>query len=410
MRICLVNTFHYRRGGDCTYTFDLADLLRCKGHDVVHFAMKHQENVDSEYGEFFADHVDFGEAFRSRNPINRVRAFTRSLYSREARQKFGRLLDKTRPDVVHLQNFRRHLTFSVVGAAKERGLPVVFTAHDYDPICPNTLLQAKVRICTACNGRYFHKAALVRCKEDSLAGSLAIALEGTFTRFRKYYDLIDVIITPSAFARDRLVDCGFHPRKVRVVHNFIDTASYEPRYGGEGVIYFGRLVVEKGLDGLVRVAEGLPDVRFMLAGDGPERGRLEALAEELGVKCDSGNVEFLGYVDRSRLHRIVSATMCVAMPSIWYENFPYAVLEAFALGKPVVASNIGGMPEMIVHGETGLLVEPGSVRDLEGAIGYLLENPDRASKMGRKARLRVEREFDGEIHYERIMEIYDSLV
>ncbi len=409
MRICLVNTFHYRRGGDCTYTFDLADLLRSKGHEVVHFAMSHEENVDSEYSEFFVDQIDFGDAFRSANPIDRFRAFKRSLHSNEVRHKFGQLLDKTQPDVVHLQNFRRHLTFSVVRAAKERDLPVVFTAHDYDPICPNSLLLARGRICTACKGKHFYKAALVRCKENSLAGSLAIALEGTFTRLLKYYDLIDIIITPSAFARDRLVDCGFNPDRVRVVHNFIETSSYAPHYGGDGVIYFGRLVVEKGLDRLVRMAQGMPDVRIMLAGDGPERKRLEALSEELGVKSDTGNVEFLGYVDRGHLHRIVSKTMCVAMPSIWYENFPYTVLEAFALGKPVVASDIGGLPEMVADGETGLLFEPGSVRGLDGAIRYLQENPGRAEEMGRKARQRVEREFDGETHYGRIMEIYRSL-
>ena len=174
MRICLVNTYHYRRGGDCTYTFDLADLLRAKGHEVVPFAMKHRENVDSEYSRYFAEHIDFGEASRSANPLRRLGALARSLYSGEARAKFGRLLDETRPDIVHLQNFRRHLTFSVVREAKERGLPVVFTAHDYDPICPNSLLLARGQVCTACAGRRFYRAALVRCKENSLAGSLAV--------------------------------------------------------------------------------------------------------------------------------------------------------------------------------------------------------------------------------------------
>jgi glycosyltransferase involved in cell wall biosynthesis len=409
LRICLVNTFHYRRGGDCTYTFDLADLLTSKGHEVVHFAMKHRENVDSRQDEFFVDHVDFAEAFKSRNPIVRARAFVRSLYSREARRKFGNLLDKTRPDIVHLQNFRRHLTFSIVEEAKARGLPVVFTAHDYDPICPSSLLLAGGRICTACNGKHFYKAAFVRCKENSLAGSMAVALEGTFMRLRRYYDLIDVIITPSAFARTRLLDCGFDPDRVEVVHNFIDTGSYTPHLGGMGVIYFGRLVVEKGLDTLVRAARAVPDVPVKLAGDGPERGRLEALATELGVKSDKGNVEFLGYVERSRLHRIVGETMCVAMPSIWYENFPYTVLEAFALGKPVVASDIGGLPETVVDGKTGLLFEPGSERGLVGAIRYLVGNPDRAREMGRNARQRVEQEFDADTHYKRIMEIYASL-
>lgn len=410
MRVCLVNTFHYRRGGDCTYTFDLADLLRSKGHEVVHFAMKHDRNVASEYSDLFAEHIDFGEAFRSGNPLRSMQAFARSLYSGEARRKFARLLDRTRPDIIHLQNFRRHLTFSVVREAKDRGLPVVFTAHDYDPICPNSLLLARGSICTACNGKHFYKAAIVRCKENSLVGSLAIALEGTFARLRKYYDLIDIIITPSGFARDRLVECGFDRDRVRVVHNFINTTVYEPRYGGEGVIYFGRLVVEKGLDSLVRAAKALPRAQVILAGDGPERARLEALARELGVKSGEGNVEFLGYVERSRLHRIVSETMCVAMPSIWYENFPYTVLEAFALGKPVIASKIGGLPEMVSDGETGLLFEPGSEQGLREALSRLLENPDLAAEMGRKARQRVEREFDSETHYGRIMGIYEPLV
>jgi glycosyltransferase involved in cell wall biosynthesis len=206
------------------------------------------------------------------------------------------------------------------------------------------------------------------------------------------------------------VDCGFDPERVRVVHNFIDTDSYEPHYGGRGIISFGRLVVEKGLDRLIRVAGAMPDLRFLLAGEGPERSRLEALAEELGVKSDPGNVEFLGYVDRKRLHRIVSETMCVVMPSIWYENFPYTVLEAFALGKPVVASKIGGLPEMVVDRKTGLLFEPGSEAGLERAIRFLVENPQQAGEMGRNARRMVEQEFDGGTHYERIMEIYTSLI
>jgi glycosyltransferase involved in cell wall biosynthesis len=377
---------------------------------VVHFAMKHPGNVASEYGEFFVDHVDFGEAFRKGNPVSRLRAFARSLYSGEARERFSRLLDETKPDIVHLQNFRRHLTFSIVRAAKERGLPVVFTAHDYDPICPNSLLLAHGRVCTACKGRNFYKAALVRCKEDSLAGSMAIALEGMFTRIRRYYDLIDVMITPSAFAADRLVECGFDPDRVRVVHNFIDTRAYLPNYGGTGAIYFGRLVPEKGLDTLIRAAPRIPGVKIMLAGDGPERSRLESLVGELYVKPEDGNVEFLGYVERDRLCEIVRRTMCVVMPSIWFENFPYAVLEAFALGKPVVASAIGGLPEMVETGATGLLVQPGNALDLSRAIEHLASDPEIVKEMGRKARHRVESDFSAATHYDRIMEIYGSLI
>jgi glycosyltransferase involved in cell wall biosynthesis len=409
VRVCLVNTFHHRKGGDCTYTFDLADLLRSRGHEIVHFAMKHPANVAARYEEFFPEQVDFGTAFRNGSPIQRARAFVRSLSSGEARCKFGRLLDETQPDIVHLQNFRRHLTFSIVLAARERGIPVVFTAHDYDPICPNSLLLARGRICTACRGKDFYKALFIRCKENSLAGSAAVAAEGMFVRLRRYYDLIDVIITPSAFARERLVEFGFDPGKVRVVHNFLDASSYAPTYGGEGALYFGRLVAEKGLDTLIKASAEAAGIRVAVAGEGPERPRLERLAHDLEVKSGARGVEFLGYVERGRLNAIVSRAMCVVMPSIWFENFPYAVLEAFALGKPVVASDIGGLPEMVEDGRTGFLVAPGDAGGLARALRDLAADPARAVEMGRDARRKVEEDFDAATHYDRIMEIYESL-
>jgi glycosyltransferase involved in cell wall biosynthesis len=409
LRVCLVNTFHYRRGGDCTYTLDLADLLRSKGHTVVHFAMNHPSNLPCDESRFFADHVDFLDIFKHGGPLRGARAFARSLYSRSAKRRFSRLLEETRPDIVHLQNFRRHLTFSIVEAAKERSLPVVYTAHDYDPICPNSLLLAGGRICTACKGKHFYKAVLKRCKERSITGSLAIALEGMFTRVRHYYNLVDIIVTPSAFARDRLVEFGFSPDKVTVVHNFIHAEAYVPQYEGSGVIFLGRLAPEKGIANLIEAAARTPGVRISLAGDGPERRHLETLAAEATNRGNGGSIEFLGYVDKMTLHETVSRNMCVVMPSIWYENFPYAVLEAFALGKPVIASDIGGLPELVQDGVTGLLVEPGSARDLARAINRLVAHPEEAAEMGRNARGRVEKEFDSQTHYDRIIRLYGSL-
>jgi len=406
LRVCLVNTFHYRRGGDCTYTFDLADLLRSKGNDVVHFAMRHPENVESEYQDCFVDHIDFGDAFRAGGLMGKVRAFRRSLYSREARVKFASLLDSHRPDIVHLQNFRRHLTFSIVEEAKSRNIPVVSTAHDYDPICPNSLLLAHGKVCTACSGRHFHKAVFKRCKENSVTGSLAIALEAMYTRLKGSYDLIDIIITPSRFAGDQLISCGFDPARIEVVNNFIDVASYQPRYGGRDFIYSGRLVVEKGIETLIEAAARVRGTRVLIAGDGPRRNALETLSGELGAQ----NVEFLGFVDRGRLHERVLGALCVVMPSIWYENFPYSILEAFALGKPVIASDIGGMPETVVEGRTGLLFEPGNVTALSRKMEYMLANPARAGEMGRNARKRAEKEFDAETHYRRLIEVYSRLL
>ncbi|MGQ9810473.1 MAG: glycosyltransferase [bacterium] len=186
MKICLVNTFHYRRGGDSTYTLDLSDLLESKGHQVIHFAMKHPQNLPSKWDKYFADHIDFSVIFRNGNIAERTRAFLRSLYSFEARRRFAKLLDDTQPEIIHLQNFRRHLTFSLLEEAKKREIPVVLTAHDYDPICPNSLLLANGKVCEACKNFKYYKAIFRRCKEKSILWTAAITMECYFVSIRCY--------------------------------------------------------------------------------------------------------------------------------------------------------------------------------------------------------------------------------
>jgi glycosyltransferase involved in cell wall biosynthesis len=367
--------------------------------------MKHPNNLESPFESHFPDHIDFLERFNTGDPIARLKAFLRSLYSFEARAKFGALLDDVKPDIVHLQNFRRHLTFSIVPEAKKRGIPVVFTAHDYDLVCPNSLLFTSDHVCEICRGKRFHRALCVRCKEHSLLGTLSIVLEGTFIRLRRYYDLIDMIITPSDFLRNKLIEFGFDSSRVTTVHNFIDSTVYEPAYDGAGVIYFGRLVAEKGLDTLIEAASRVRHVKVMIAGDGPRRSHLEGLADGLGTD----NVDFLGYVERAGLVDIVRKAMCVVMPSIWYENFPYSILEAFALGKPVIASRMGGMPEIVKDGETGLLFGAGDSLALSEKMEYLHEHLEAAPQMGHKARLVVETKFNADVHYDRLMAVYKGV-
>jgi glycosyltransferase involved in cell wall biosynthesis len=223
---------------------------------------------------------------------------------------------------------------------------------------------------------------------------------------RHYYDLIDLIITPSDFARNKLIEHGLGPERIETINNFIDATAYEPRYGGRNVVFFGRLAVEKGVRTLIEAAGRAPKTRVIIAGDGPERQELENLAVKLG--CE--NVDFLGYVERERLLPMVREAMCVVMPSIWYENFPYAILEAFALGKPVIASRMGGMPETVKDGRTGLLFEPRDTLALSRHIEYLQKNPSEVERMGRLARDTVEKEFGPDKHYARLKAVYERVM
>ncbi len=402
MRVCLVNTFHYRRGGDSTYTLDLSELLESKGHQVIHFAMKHPQNLPSKWERYFADYIDFSEAFRSGSIASKTKAFFRSLYSYGVRRRFAKLLEDTEPEIIHLQNFRRHLTFSLVEEAHKRGIPILLTAHDYDAVCPNSLLLANGKICEACRKFKYYKAVFRRCKENSLLGTAAIALEGYFVSIKKYYRMIDLIIAPSQFLRKKLIEFGLDERKIVHLSNFIFTEKYSPSFGGEGFIYFGRLSREKGLETLVRAASLVPDMRVTIAGDGPYRRETLELKENL--PCP--NVELTGHLEKDRLADRIKASIAVVLPSICYENCPYSVLEAFAYGKPVIATRIGGIPEMISHGENGFLVEPGDWVELKNYMSYLNQDPKFAEKMGMMARRTAETRFNAEEHYNRLMEFY----
>ncbi|MFZ1947452.1 MAG: glycosyltransferase family 4 protein [bacterium] len=406
MRVCIVNTFHYRRGGDSTYAFDLSDLLAARGHEVIHFAMKHPANLPSKFEGYFIDNVDYREVSERGGILSKLRHLPRSLYSFEAGRRFAELLEATRPDVIHLQNFRRHLTFSIVSQASKRRIPVVITAHDYEMICPSSLLFSGGSVCEACGGRRFYRAVTSRCKDGSRAGSLAVALEAYFIRAMGYYDLVAAVITPSRFARDRMVACGQDPSRISVIPNFIDASAYRPSYENRGyVISFGRLSPEKGIDVLVEAAGALPELRFVIAGDGPSRASLEDRAVKAGLR----NADFIGYVDRARLRQLVAGAILVVMPSVSPENLPYSVLESFALGKPVVASRIGGIPELVEDGRTGLVFEPGSAPALAEKIAQLVADPAAVRRMGETARRRVETEFNASAHYQKLVSLYERV-
>jgi glycosyltransferase involved in cell wall biosynthesis len=403
LRICLVNTFHYLRGGDSTCTFDLARLLTDHGDSVAHFAMKHPANIRSEFEQYFVNHIDYAALRASRNPASRIKGLVKSLYSFEARRKFASLLNATCPDVVHLQNFRRHLTFSIVPQARKRGIPVVQTAHDCEAFCPNSLLFARGRVCEACKGGHFYKALLLKCKDDALVGSLAVALEGYFVRIRHYYRLIDRVIAPSEFLKRKMVENGFAPEKVVVVNNFVFADDFRPaNTSGDYVVYSGRLSPEKGLATLIDAARSIPRTKVLVVGEGPSLGELKALKEQLGAS----NVQFMGRLERHQLIALVAESKFVVLPSICAENYPYALLEAFAVAKPAIGSRLGGIPEMITDGVTGFLADPGDPQALGEKMAYLDAHPDLAREMGVAARRRVEEELGPEVHYGKMKQVY----
>ena len=407
MKILIANTFHYMRGGDSRHAFGLARLLRSEGHEVIPFAMHHPQNVKSEFSRYFVTEIDYQQMLNNLGLIAGIRVFGRSIYSREAKQKIEKLIEETKPDLAHLQNIRYHLTPSIIFALKKKGIPIIWTLHDYDLLCPNSLFLSNGHICEKCKGFKYYNVVINRCKKGSLSASFMAAIESYAQRVLGVYALVDKFITPSAFLKNKLVEFGFDKTKIINIPNFIEIDTIKPHYDHKDYfLYFGRISEEKGLKVLIEAVKGIPNGKLLIVGEGPTRKELETYA---GL-VDSLNIHFLGFKTGNELKRIVEDAMFVVLPSIWYENFPYAILEAFASGKPVIASSIGGIPELIQNGVNGLLFEPGNAEDLREKILFLLTNRDIIGQLGKAAVETIRQEFNSSNHYEKTWEIYRKIL
>jgi glycosyltransferase involved in cell wall biosynthesis len=401
MRVLHVNKFLYRRGGAEAYMLDVAARQAAAGHEVELFGMTHPENAPQRFSAHFPRFVQLEPPPPGLH--RRVAATARMVWSPAARRGMEEVVRAFRPDVVHLHNIYHQLSPSVLRPLAELGVPAVMTLHDYKLTCPSYLLLDHGKVCEAClDGRFRHAVAR-RCKDGSLGASAVLALESAVHRRAGAYDPVGVFICPSRFLAARMAAGGVYPDRLRVLAGFVDAAGVVPKAAPGGpVVYAGRLSAEKGVDVLVQALAGLPAATLEVAGDGPERPALEALAAARAP----GRVRFLGRLARDRLLELVRSAAVVAVPSRCHENQPMAVLEAFACGVPVVASDLGGLPELVEPGRYGEIVPADDPGRLAAALAALLADPGRALAMGRAARALVERSFTPERHLQGLEDLY----
>lgn len=397
--VLAVNKFHYRFSGVETYHLGLIGLLQGRGHAVAAFAMQHPRNEPSPWARAFVSQVDYTD----RRWLARLRAAARALYSLEARRKLDQLLRAFRPDVAHLQHIYRQLSPSVLDALAARGVPIVQTVHDYWMVCPSRQLYLYHRqeMCYRCKEGRFYNAAIQRCVSYGLSASILAAAEAYLARWTRIYQRrVSFFLSPSEFLRRRLIEGGVPPQRVIRLPYFIHADEYQPVFQGEGALYVGRLEVEKGAHLVIEAARRLPDIPFQVAGSGRLEGMLRAQAADLG------NVRFLGQLDATSVRQALQATRLVILPSTCHDVAPLVLLEAFASGKPVVASAVGGIPEIVREGETGRLTPPNHAQALAEAIAALYHAPAQVAEMGRAARHYVETQHSPDKHYDRLMAIY----
>lgn len=398
-----INNYYYRRGGAETVFFNHNAMFAEAGWKVAPFSMQHPKNEPSPWSDYFIDELEFGHHY---NAWRKARSAGKVIYSFEARRKLDSLLDAFRPDIAHAHNIYHHISPSILPLLKKRGVPVVLTLHDLKIACPAYQMLARDGVCERCRDGNLSHVIRQRCIKGSLALSSLIYLESTLhRRLGLYRDHVDRFVVPSRFYIDKFVEWGWDRDRFVHIPNVVDAGGFEPDFNpGDHFVFFGRLSREKGILTLIRAAAAA-GVPLQVIGTGPDEGECRAVAESSG-----GRVEFLGYRSGSELHRLIAAARAVALPSEWYENAPMSVLEAYALGKPVLGADIGGIPELIRAGETGAVFRSGDVVSLSEQLSRFAGMDDESvADMGREGRAWVADRFSRSGYMERTVALYREL-
>jgi len=404
MKILLINKFLYPKGGDAISTLQTGKLLSEKGHEVFYWGMEHPANPDYPYSEYFVANVDYKGDLSLKQKVSDS---FKILYSLEAKTKIERFIKIIRPDIVHLHNFAHQISPSILDVFRRYNIPTVMTMHDYKMVCPSYTMLSGTKVCEKCKDGRYYWCLIKKCTKDSYVKSFINVIEMYLHhKIFHIYDGINVFISPSIFLKNKLQGMGFTQRIV-YLFNFLDTKNYSPRYDFEDrtFCYLGRLSKEKGLFTLLEAMRGI-DTKLKIIGDGPLREDLKEKVKKENLK----NVLFLGYKSGSELKEEVRNSMALVLPSEWYEVFGIVIIEAFALGKPVIGAKIGGIPELVKEGETGLSFEPGNVVDLRNKLLTFIYDKDRIPIMGKNARKFVEENFSSGKHYQKLMKIYKMAI
>ncbi|MFP4458246.1 MAG: glycosyltransferase [Candidatus Zixiibacteriota bacterium] len=402
MRILFANTLHFRHGGPSVHTFDLVELLRNAGHSAEIFSMKHERNLESEIAEYFPSKIDYPALLEEGGLKNSLKVLSRTFYSRESQKNFEALLDHYKPDIVHLQNYLHHLTPSIIRPARKRGIPVFWTLHDSVLVCPNTnLFNDRLHgPCTKCDSTFKRliNPIINKCKKDSRAASFIASLEALSFQIIGLEKMIDFFISPSKFLIGQLNKMGFQRRNIYYIPNFSNFPSKDTPIG-DYVLYFGRIENAKGIFDLIEAVESIQnDISLIIAGGGSKQGEI----------IESDRIHYIGHLGKDELIDAISNSRFTVMPSICYENAPLTVAESMLLSKPVIGSDIGGIPELISHGETGYIFEPGNTKELSGYIKKLWNSPNLVKRMGKRGRTIASVRHSPQKYLNELMKLYKN--
>lgn len=398
----MANNYYYIKGGAERVLFEEKKILEAHGHQVPVYSQAHPNNESSEFSDYYIPFKDW----RNISRFKKVPMALSLMYDRRTARGFNRFLAASKSNIIHAHNIYGGLTTSILDIAKRKGVPAVMTLHDYKLICPSYAMLNRGAVCEDCKGGSFILSMLNTCHKESLTASGVYCIESYLNKWLHKYDTIRYFICPSMFSLKKHAENGIPRERLLHIRNFVNVAAYKPQYeNSEYALFVGRLSKEKGILTLLTAAKKLK-VPVRIVGDGPLKAEYEGFVAEHKLN----HVTFEGYKSGEDLKQLYENAAFLVIPSEWYENAPMTILEAYAHGKPVIGSCMGGIPEMIDNEKTGLIFEMGNAEQLAECIIKLWADKPLQRQMGHAAREKAEREYSSELHYEHLMELYKNLL
>jgi glycosyltransferase involved in cell wall biosynthesis len=385
MRILIAHNRYKYAGGEDTAMRSEAEMLLAAGHLVEMLVV---DNADIQ------------------TQSDKIIAAASLFYSQRSNRRMKEVLQAFRPDVVHIHNWFPLLSPSVIAVARDAGVPVVQTLHNFRMLCANGVLFRDGKLCHECVNKVFPIAGLRHgCYAGSRIGTSVISAAFAYHRLTHTWDGVSTFIAVSEFQRDMLIEGGLNAAQIAIKPNFVrDTREVGDGRGGYA-LYVGRLTQEKGIRTVLKVwEEGEPGLPLKILGTGP-------LADEVRQRAvRSSGVEYLGHQSATEVYAAMAAARFLIFSSEWYEPFALTIVEAFSQGTPVIAAHIGANAALVEDGRTGLRFTPGSAEDLSAKIELFLADSPNYRSMRLRCREVYENRYTDKVNLTLLTDIYAAAI
>lgn len=386
MRILMAHNFYQQPGGEDISFAAEQRLLVERGHSVIPYTL-HNDAIEQ---------------------MSRLAVAVATFWNRDVYRSLDSLFETEGVQLAHFQNTFPLISPAAYYAARKHGVAVVQSLRNYRLLCLNSYFLREGRVCEKCMHTWAPWPGIVHaCYRDSRAGSGVVAGMLTFHRLLKtWHNTVDAYIALTEFARNKYIEGGLPAHKIYVKPNFLSSDPGMRTGVGDYALFVGRLSFEKGIDTLLEAWTRLDGIPLKIAGSGPMVASMEKSIARHGLT----KIELLGHLGADELVQVLKNARCLVFPSECYEGFPRTILEAFACGVPVIASNLGSMSELIVHNETGLHFAAGDAAGLAAQVDALWGDSAMQKRLGENARPQYTEKFTAESNYRMTMEIYESII